>query len=97
MQAKNESSVGRDSPYEDKLFLKAIEEIENEDTERLATAPNIYEIVDTKTQITQRTVYNRLQNLKERGLVDRVYFNKDHSFWEVTEEGEKELAREADA
>lgn len=96
MQTEKESTPGRDSPYEDTLFLAAIQEIEDEDTTRLTTAPNIHKIVETKTQITERTVYNRLESLEERGLVDRVYFNENHSFWELTDTGEKELAKEVD-
>jgi Fe2+ or Zn2+ uptake regulation protein len=93
MGTKNTSKeLGRSVKYSEEVFLEAISDLAEDDSDLIASAPNIHaRLIETDKEISKRAVYNRLQDMRERGLVERKEISKKFYRWVITDEGEEFL------
>jgi Fe2+ or Zn2+ uptake regulation protein len=86
------NQVGRSVKYSDEVFLKAISNLAEDDPEIVASAPNVHTwLIENDRMITQRSVYNRLHDMREKGLVERRIVYTNFYRWVITDEGQEVL------
>jgi len=93
------NQVGRSVKYSEEVFLEAISNLAEDDPKIVASAPNVHTwLVEHDKRLSQRSVYNRLHDMREKGLVERRIVSTNFYRWVITEEGEEVLeeARRAD-
>ena len=60
------NQVGRSVKYSEEVFLKAISNLAEDDSDIVASAPNIHAwLIEHDRMISQRSVYNRLHDMRE--------------------------------
>ena len=85
---------GRSVKYSEEVFLEAISDLAEDEPELITSAPNVHTwLVEHDKDISQRAVYNRLYDIRERGLVERMEVSPNFYGWTVTDEGEKVLEK----
>jgi hypothetical protein len=99
MGTDDSEQVGRSVKYSEEVFLEAISDLAEDDSDLITVAPNIHSrLVEMDKDMSKRAVYGRLHDMRERGLVERRNISESIYRWVITDEGQEvlEAARRAD-
>jgi repressor of nif and glnA expression len=93
MESGNTSEqVGRSAKYSDEVYLEAISDLAEDDSDLVTSAANIHaRLIETDREITRRAVYNRLHSLQEEGLTECREISPEFHKWKITEAGVEAL------
>jgi DNA-binding HxlR family transcriptional regulator len=84
--------VGRSAKYSDEVYLEAISYLAEEESGLVTLASNIHaRLIEMDKEISKRAVYNRLNDLRERQLIEREKISPEIHRWTITGEGEEVL------
>ena len=83
---------GRPAKYSDEVYLGAISDLAEDDSDIVTSAANIHtRLIETDREISKRAVYNRLHSLREDGLIECQEISPEFHKWKITEAGVETL------
>lgn len=83
---------GRSAKYSDEIYLGAISDLAEDDSDIVTSAANIHtRLIETDREISKRAVYNRLHSLREDGLIECREISPEFHKWKITEDGVEAL------
>jgi repressor of nif and glnA expression len=89
---KSSKKQGRSAKYSEEVFLEAISGLAEDDSDLITSAPNVHAwLIEHDKMLSQRAVYNRLHDMRERRLVERREISKNFYRWVITDEGQEVL------